>query len=280
MKNNTKLIMETWRRFLSESIEEDPGTYDPEEGRPTGKPVVEPDLSGNFNDSDFDRETQGPDDYIPDEMIVDEILEYLHTHPNTSDDELMSMFDAYAEDIHAARSKFSMSRRARQQDEIDMDQLNQDSGSIYSSQDAGMEMPLPDSDYDFQCIIKMKYPKFYENSKLPVILSKFAPIEIWAITLGPWVFCRGELSEKTKRHETIHYLQYKELWFLGFLFVYLFDYLWAAVLSKKGFTRESYLSIRFEQEAWHCDDFENYVENRERFAWKNYPLGGEKNEES
>ena len=122
----------------------------------------------------------------------------------------------------------------------------------------------------------MKYPKFYENSKLPVILSKFAPIDIWAITLGPWVFCRGELSEETKCHEAIHYLQYRELWFIGFLLIYLFDYLWAAVLSKKGFTREAYLSIRFEQEAWSCDKTEDYLEKRKPFAWKDYPLGGKK----
>ena len=124
----------------------------------------------------------------------------------------------------------------------------------------------------------MSFPKFYENSKVPVILSKFAPIEIYAITLGPWVFCRGELPESTKRHETIHYLQYKELWFVGFLFVYLFDFLWAAVLSRKGFTREAYLSIRFEQEAWNCDEIEDYLTYREPYAWLKYPIGGEKDE--
>ena len=120
----------------------------------------------------------------------------------------------------------------------------------------------------------MKSPKFYENSKLPKFLSKFAPIDIWAITLGPFVFCRGELSEKTKRHETIHFLQYKELFYIGFLAIYLFDYLWAAIVKKKGFSRESYLSIRFEQEAWERDDQEDYIPKREKFAWKKYPLGG------
>ena len=121
----------------------------------------------------------------------------------------------------------------------------------------------------------MKYPKFYENSKLPVVLSKFAPIEIWAITLGPFVFCSGEMSEETKRHETIHFMQYKELFFIGFMFIYVFDFLWAAIVKKKGFSREAYLSIRFEQEAWECDKQEDYIDKREKFAWKKYPLGGE-----
>lgn len=120
----------------------------------------------------------------------------------------------------------------------------------------------------------MSYPKFYENSRVPVVLSKFAPIEIWAITLGPWIFCRAELAETTKRHETIHYLQYRELWFIGFIVVYLFDYLWAAIIKRKGFTRYAYLSIRFEQEAWNCDEIEDYLAYREKFAWLNYSLGG------
>ncbi len=126
-------------------------------------------------------------------------------------------------------------------------------------------------------MFKNAKPFFFENSRVPVWLSKLAPIEINAITLGPLVFSRGVLSEKTKRHETIHYQQYIELMFIGFLFIYLFDYLYSAIVKGKGFTRESYLAIRFEQEAWHCDDFENYLESRERFAWRKYPLGGENN---
>ena len=78
----------------------------------------------------------------------------------------------------------------------------------------------------------MKFPIFIENSKIPVWLSKFAPINIWAITLGPVVICRGVLSEKTKRHETIHYMQYKELWFIGFLLIYLWDFLFSAIINQ------------------------------------------------
>lgn len=122
----------------------------------------------------------------------------------------------------------------------------------------------------------MKAPIFVENSRVPVWLSKLAPIEINAITLGFVVFARGELSERTRRHETIHFVQYKELLFIGFIFVYLFDFLWCALVKRKGFTRDSYLAIRFEQEAWDCDDYINYLDIRTPYAWwKNYPLGGD-----
>ena len=124
----------------------------------------------------------------------------------------------------------------------------------------------------------MKFPIFIENSKIPVWLSKIAPINISAITLGPIVLSRGVLSERVKRHETIHFMQYKELYFIGFLLIYLYDYLYAAIIKKKGFSRESYLAIRFEQEAYDNDHKEDYLENRKTFYWKKYPLGGKNKE--
>lgn len=121
----------------------------------------------------------------------------------------------------------------------------------------------------------LKKPIFIENSKVPVFLSYLAPIEINAITLGFVVFARGELSDTTKRHETIHYRQYLELLFIGFLILYIYDFLYAAIIKRKGFSREAYLSIRFEQEAWDCDEYINYLEIRKHYAWRFYPLGGE-----
>ena len=64
--------------------------------------------------------------------------------------------------------------------------------------------------------VKNFFPIFVENSRLPVVLSKLSPINIWAISLGLFVFCRGELSAVTKNHETIHFRQWVELLFVGF----------------------------------------------------------------
>jgi hypothetical protein len=118
-------------------------------------------------------------------------------------------------------------------------------------------------------------PIFVENSKVPVFLSRFAPIEIGAITFFCLVFSRGEISEETRRHETIHFQQYLETFVVGFLLIYIFEYLYSALIKKKGFSRDSYLAIRFEQEAWTQDKDVDYLKTRKRFSWLNYPLGGE-----
>ena len=43
--------------------------------------------------------------------------------------------------------------------------------------------------------MKLWKPWFIENSKIPVWLSYVAPIDIGAITLGPIVISRHEMSE-------------------------------------------------------------------------------------
>ncbi len=60
-------------------------------------------------------------------------------------------------------------------------------------------------------------PFFIENSKIPVWLSYFAPINIGAITLFFLVFSRGKMDEVTKRHETIHFQQMLETGVVGFV---------------------------------------------------------------
>ena len=76
-------------------------------------------------------------------------------------------------------------------------------------------------------------PWFIENSKIPVWLSYVAPIDINAITLGPVVISRDEMSEQTKRHETIHFQQYLELLFVGFVVLYVGFWLWNIIGGAK-----------------------------------------------
>ena len=111
-------------------------------------------------------------------------------------------------------------------------------------------------------------PFFIENSRVPVILSKIAPINIWAISFGIWVWCRGELSEQTKRHETIHFQQQLELGFALQWTIYAFSYLYHLVKLKDS--REAYYDISFEREAYGNEADKNYLENRKRYAWVKY----------
>tara|TARA_B100000131_G_C18016811_1_gene572847 strand:- start:34 stop:393 length:360 start_codon:yes stop_codon:yes gene_type:complete len=113
-------------------------------------------------------------------------------------------------------------------------------------------------------------PWFVENSKIPVWLSYVAPIDIGAITLGPVVISRDEMSEQTKRHETIHFQQYLELLFIGFIILYVGFWLWNLIRGFRG--SDAYYKIPFELEAYGNDQNENYLQERKRYSWTYYTL--------
>ena len=111
-------------------------------------------------------------------------------------------------------------------------------------------------------------PKFIAHSKLPIWLSKVAPIDIGAISFAFWVWCRGELSETTKRHETIHFQQQLELLFI-FQWI-LYGLFWVIGFLKYRNGKKSYYQNLFEQEAYDNEDDINYLSNRKRYSWWNY----------
>lgn len=104
------------------------------------------------------------------------------------------------------------------------------------------------------------------------IHATWSPVR--AITLGPVVLFRlrpGEtqLPEDVVRHEVIHFEQYRELWWVGFLPLYLLDYVRNRLAGWDHFG--AYWWIRFEQEAISNDRDPTYLERREPFAWRDYP---------
>jgi hypothetical protein len=110
-------------------------------------------------------------------------------------------------------------------------------------------------------------PFFFENSKLPYFLEKFAPIKINAISLFGFVFSKGEMNEATKRHEAIHFQQQLETLMVGFLFIYLFDYV-VNLWIKKMPGSEAYMNLRAEKEAYAKHFDEEYLpKTRKRWAW-------------
>lgn len=110
-------------------------------------------------------------------------------------------------------------------------------------------------------------PWFFENSKVPVFLSHFTPITIGAITIGPLVFSRGEMSEVTKNHETIHWQQYIETGIIGFIFLYYLFYAINFLRYRDG--ELAYYMIPFEKEAYDNDKNLDYLETRKRYSWIN-----------
>lgn len=111
-------------------------------------------------------------------------------------------------------------------------------------------------------------PIIRENSRIPVWLSRLSPINIHAIVLWPWIICRSELDETSMRHELIHWHQYRELWVVGFLAIYLWDYLTGLVKYRSG--EQAYRKIRFEQEAYARQGEADYLEMRPRLAWRDW----------
>jgi len=108
-------------------------------------------------------------------------------------------------------------------------------------------------------------PIFIENSKVPVWLSHLAPINIGAITLFFLVFSRGEMDKRLKRHETIHFQQMLETLVIGFLLLYLWDYVRGYIKYKDG--AKAYRRIRAEQEAYGNQHLVVYPEKRKRYQW-------------
>jgi len=114
-------------------------------------------------------------------------------------------------------------------------------------------------------MLKKLKPIFVERSFIPKLLSFFAPINIGAITLGVVVFSRDTMSDSTRRHETIHFQQYLETLFVGFLVLYFYDYCRARLKGVSG--PDSYRAIRAEKEAYENQDNLDYLENRPRWKW-------------
>ena len=128
-----------------------------------------------------------------------------------------------------------------------------------------------------QSLIKNLRPIYIEESKFPVWLSKLVPIEVWAVSIGPFVWCRGILSTTTKRHECIHFHQQLELLFVGQWILYGLSYLYNRII--KGMDGPTaYRFNVFEVEAYTHESTVHYLRDRKTFAWVKYIKGNKEDE--
>ena len=105
-----------------------------------------------------------------------------------------------------------------------------------------------------------------KNSRIPKLLSIF--IRIRAITLFPFVISIDEGDDVMWNHEAIHIRQQRELWVVGFYFLYV--WYWFINLLKYRSSAMAYRMIPFEIEAYTNEDFAGYLDERKKHAWKDY----------
>jgi len=118
--------------------------------------------------------------------------------------------------------------------------------------------------------IRLLKPVFFENSRLPVILSKVSPINIWAFSFGFWVWCRGEMDERVRTHETIHFQQQLEMLFI-FQWI-LYGLFWLVGMIKYRDGEVAYMRNPFEQEAYENDENQFYMITRKTWAWRKFKI--------
>lgn len=121
------------------------------------------------------------------------------------------------------------------------------------------------------------------GSKVPIILTYLSPITIFnkivgrdifyitAITFGPFIFFRAKNpAPKIITHETIHAYQYAETYYLGFLLLYIYDFIRGLIKYKNPDI--AYMKIRFEQEAYGNESDQDYLSVRHKNAWNDYDI--------
>lgn len=109
---------------------------------------------------------------------------------------------------------------------------------------------------------------------MKIIENDFIPFRgFLAINLFGVVFVRREYwvkktvwhKRKTEIHESIHTLQMRELLYVFFYILYLFEWIARLVISPNS----AYRDISFEREAYSHQSDEEYLTNRKPFAqWR------------
>tara|TARA_R110001592_G_scaffold72890_7_gene222749 strand:- start:11117 stop:11491 length:375 start_codon:yes stop_codon:yes gene_type:complete len=112
-------------------------------------------------------------------------------------------------------------------------------------------------------------PIFFENSRIPKLLSKIAPFEVGGFAFFIFVWTRGVATQRLRSHETTHWKQQLECLFVAQWIMYAL--MWVLLLA---YHRDTYLAYRmsaFEIEAYEHQDDPTYNDQvRKPFAWVKY----------
>ena len=112
----------------------------------------------------------------------------------------------------------------------------------------------------------MMQPRIYKMNWFVRLITLGWPVAITLAPVGIYIEPKYFDDPQVRNHESIHWHQQCELWFLGFYVWYLFEWLVRLVVNWKM----AYMSVSFEREAYQNDDSPVYWQNRKRFAWLSY----------
>ena len=95
-------------------------------------------------------------------------------------------------------------------------------------------------------------------------------IDVYAITLFPFIISKEPMSPETLNHETIHIKQQAELLVVFFYLLYVAYYFIGLVKYRDK--QKAYYMIPFEQEAYEYDNQLDYLETRKPYSWTKYKV--------
>ena len=107
---------------------------------------------------------------------------------------------------------------------------------------------------------------------IPKIFSFLFRNAIFAIAFWPFIFVRTRRENDAIliNHELIHIKQYRELFVVGGVVLYVFDFIVGLFKYKNVYL--AYRNIRFEQEAYENQHDLGYLSKRRRLAWRKYSV--------
>jgi hypothetical protein len=95
-------------------------------------------------------------------------------------------------------------------------------------------------------------------------------IDVYAITIFPFIISKEQMDAGTLNHETIHIHQQRELLVIPFYLLYAYFYLVGLIKFKDK--QRAYFMIPFEQEAYANDQNLDYLKTRKSYAWRRYKV--------
>ena len=95
-------------------------------------------------------------------------------------------------------------------------------------------------------------------------------MKVKAFSAALWVFVNGEMSDRTRRHEAVHFQQQLEMLFIFQWICY--GMCWLIGFIKYKDSKKAYWQNPFEQQARALQDYDDALERRRWWGWTKYKI--------